>query len=150
MGALAGRIGRHRARLAGAAAVALAAGALAAPAEAARKKLEWRAGGGIAGISLSLTVYADHTAQAETRGETSDFTLTAREWRKLTDRLRAARFRSLEETYAPEPIVPDSTYETVRHRGRAVTVWTDGAPPRRLTRLLGYIARLHERHDPPR
>ena len=150
MGALARRIGRHRSRLAGAAAVALAAGALAAPAEAARTKVKWNGGGGLAGISVSLTVYADRTAQAETSGKTADFTLTPREWTRLTDRLRAARFRTLERRYAPEPIWPDSTADTVRYRGREVTVWTGGEPPRRLTRLLRCIWRLHDRHEPSR
>jgi hypothetical protein len=150
MGALAGRSGRHRARLAGAAAVTLAAGALAAPADAARTKVAWETSGGIAGITAGLTVHADHTGRATQNGETARFLVTRREWSALNERLRAARFRTLERRYAPEARIPDGTLDVVRHRGHTVTVETGGDPPRRLERLLRHLARLHERHAPSR
>jgi hypothetical protein len=150
MGALAGRIRRHRARLAGAAAVALAAGGLAAPGEARSTKVDWDAGGGLAALHGGLQVFTDHTAVWEENGETADVRLTDRQWRRLGERLRAARFRSLERRYAPEPVWPDSTYQTVRHRGRTVEVATGGRPPRRLQRLLRHLSRLHGRLEPGR
>ena len=113
--------------------------------------MEWSGGGGIAGLFSSLTVYTDHTAVAEENGTAGErVTLTDREWRKLDARLRAARFRTLEKRYAPEPIWPDSTSETVRYRGREVTVWSGGEPPRRLNRLLRHIWRLQDRYEPAR
>ena len=148
MGALAGRGGRHRARLAGAAAVALA---LAAPAGAAGKpQVAWTISGGIAVTTAGLTVYADHHARADVDGERARFHLTDREWSTLRARLRAARFGTLAPRYAPAQRVPDGTSETVRHRGRTVTVETGGDPPRRLVRLLRHLSRLHERHAPSR
>jgi hypothetical protein len=150
MGALARRCGRHRARLAGAAAVALAAAALAAPADAARTKVAWETSGGIAGFTASLTVYADRSARATTNGERARFDLTRREWSRLGARLRAARFGTLERRYAPPARIPDGTEDIVRHRGRTVVVQTGGEPPARLARLLRHLARLHGRHDPAR
>jgi hypothetical protein len=150
MGALAGRIRRHRPRLAGAAAVALAAGALAAPAEARTTKVEWDAGGGLAALHGGLQVYTDRTATWEENGHEAEVRLTDRQWRKLNARLRASRFRTLERSYTPEPVVPDSTFETVRYRGRTVEVATGGDPPRRLERLLRHFTRLHGRLDPGR
>jgi hypothetical protein len=102
-------------------------------------------------MSGSLVVYTDHTAVAEENGSAGErVRITDREWAKLTGRLRAARFRTLEQRYAPEPIFPDSTYDTVRYRGREVTVWTGGEPPARLRRLLRHIWRLHDRYEPAR
>lgn len=101
-------------------------------------------------MSASLTVFTDHTARAEENGKRAAFTLSDREWRRLGERLRAARFRTLEARYVPEPVVPDGTFDTVRYRGRTVTVATGGDPPRRLERLLRHIGRLHERHAPAR
>jgi hypothetical protein len=150
MGALARRIGRHRSGLAGAAAVALAAGALAAPADAARTRVAWDRSGGIAGITERLTVHADHTGRATLNGETVRFFVTRREWSALGERLRAARFGMLERRYAPPARIPDGTSEVVRHRGRTVTVETGGDPPRRLELLLRHLARLHDRHAPAR
>jgi hypothetical protein len=148
MGALARRIGRHRAGLAGAAAVTLA---LAAPAGAAVKThVAWTISGGIAGTTAGLTVYTDHSARADVNGERARFALTGREWSALRARLRAARFSTLSPRYAPAQRVPDGTSETVRHRGRTVTVETGGDPPRRLERLLRHLSRLHDRHAPSR
>jgi hypothetical protein len=147
MGALAGRIRRHRSRLAGAALLALA---LAAPAEARTTKVEWDAGGGLAALHGGLQVYTDHAATWEENGDAAEVRLTDRQWRKLDARLKASRFRTLKRSYAPEPVIPDSTYETVRYRGRTVGVSTGGEPPRRLERLLRHLARLHDRLDPGR
>jgi hypothetical protein len=148
MGPLARRIGRHRAGLAGAAAVALALAA--APADARTVKVKWDAGGGLAALHGGLTVFTDRSATWVENDERADVTLSDRQWRKLGDRLRASRFRTLERRYAPEPVWPDSTYETVRYRGRTVEVATGGEPPRRLERLLRHLARLHGRLDPGR
>jgi hypothetical protein len=149
MGALAGRRGRHRAGLAGAALVALLLAA--APADAARRHVSWSYGGGIAGITgTSLTVFKDRTARALQDGEARDFTLGDRAWTRLRSRLRAARFGTLERRYAPPIPVADGTYDTVRYRGRAVTVETDGDPPRRLERLIALLARIHGAHAPAR
>ncbi len=116
-----------------------------------RTHVAWETGGGIAGgFGVALTVYADHTARAEERGERARFALTRREWTRLRERLRAARFGSLARRYAPPVRVPDGTYDIVRYRGKAVTVETGGDPPRRLERLIRHLARLHERHAPAR
>ena len=78
------------------------------------------------------------------------FRVSRREWSALNERLRAARFGTLERRYAPDVRIPDGTQEIVRHRGHTVTVETGGDPPRRLERLLRHLARLHERHAPAR
>ena len=95
-------------------------------------------------------MFDDHSARADLNGESARFDLTRREWSKLRERLRAARFRTLAPRYAPEPRVLDGTSETVRYRGRTVTVETGGDPPRRLERLLRHLARLQARHAPAR
>jgi hypothetical protein len=149
MGALAGRRGRHRAGLAGAALLALLL--LAAPAHAAATKVRWETGGGIAGITGTvLTVHADRTARAEAFGDAADFTLGDRRWAQLGRRLRAARFDTLQRRYRPRLPVADGTFDEVRHRGRAVTVETGGEPPRRLVRLIALLRRIHGAHLRPR
>ena len=112
--------------------------------------MKWEGGGGIAGLFASLTVYRDHGARATDNEKHADFTLTGGEWRTLGRRLKAARFGTLEKRYAPTPVIPDSTFDEVTYRGRSVTVATGGHPPRRLQRLLSYLWKLHERHQPSR
>jgi len=148
MGALAGRSGRHRAGLAGAALVALL---LAAPAQAAPEKVRWETSGGIGGITgTSLTVFKDRTARAEEHGDERAFRVGDRRWGQLQRRLRAARFAGLAREYAPPVRIPDGTLDEVRYRGRTVAVETGGDPPRRLQRLIALLARIHRAHAPPR
>jgi phosphoserine phosphatase len=151
MGALAGRRGRHRSRLAGAAVLTLTL-ALAAPAAPAGAKtlVHWTAGGGIAGgLGSELTVHRDRSARAVANGDAgsaADFKLMRREWTRLRKRLKAANFRTLRAEYkAPMP-VPDGTYESVRYRGHTVTVSTGGVPPGRLERLLTTLYRIYKHH----
>lgn len=113
-------------------------------------KVKWDAGGGLAALHGGLTVFTDHTATWVENEQEADVSLTDRQWRTLNRRLKASRFRTLERSYAPEPVWPDSTYETVRYRGRTVDVATGGEPPRRLKRLLRHLSRLHDRLDPGR
>jgi hypothetical protein len=147
MGALAGRSGRHRSRLAGAAALTLA---LLAPAPAGAKTLlRWSTGGGIAGSASEMVVHRNHRAHAvEDRdaGSAKDFKLTQREWARLRKRLAASHFRTLHAEYKPPAPVPDGTYESVRYRGHTVTVSTGGVPPGRLERLLTTLYRIYQNH----
>jgi hypothetical protein len=147
MGALAGRSGRHRSRLAGAAVLTLA---LAAPAPAGAKTLlRWSTGGGITGGASEMVVHRNHSARAVEGGDAGsamDFKLTQREWTRLRKRLAASHFRTLHAEYkAPAP-VPDGTYESVRYRGHTVTVSTGGVPPGRLERLLTTLYRIYQNH----
>jgi hypothetical protein len=148
MGALAGRGGRHRSRLAGAAVLTLALAAP-APAVAARTLVRWSAGGGFTGGQTEMVVHRDRSARAVRDGDADtarEFKLSRREWKRLHERLAAARFRTLHAEYkAPAP-VPDGTFESVRYRGHTVTVSTGGVPPGRLERLLTTLYRIHNRH----
>jgi hypothetical protein len=147
MGALAGRLGRHRAGLAGAAGL-IAAAALALPAPAASAPLvRWQVTGGLAPRDSSLVVQRDRTARVD---GVREVTLGAREFRRLKDRLAAARFKTLKRRYEPDVIVADGITQTVRHRGKAVSVATGAEDvPRRLSRLLRVLGRIHDRHDAP-
>jgi hypothetical protein len=144
MGALAGRSGRHRPRVAGAAAVLTLA--LAAPAAAAETLVTWTGGGGVAGgLSAVLVVHRDHSARATRDGDAAAarrFELSRREWRRRRDRLAAARFLTLPAEFKPPAPVPDATYESVRYRGHTVTVYTGAVPPGRLERLLTTLGPL--------
>jgi hypothetical protein len=65
-----------------------------------------------------------------------------RQLRALKRELRAARFRSLKRTYRPATPVFDGITQTVRYRGRAVTVTSGARIPARLTRVIARLARL--------
>jgi hypothetical protein len=148
MGALAGRLGRHRAGLAGAAGLIAAAAALALPAPASSAPLvRWQVAGGLAPRDSSIVVHRDRTARVD---NVREVTLGGREFRRLKDRLAAARFKTLKQSYEPDVIVFDGITQTVRHRGRSVSVSTGAQDvPRRLSRLLRVLGRIHDRHDAP-
>jgi hypothetical protein len=147
MGALAGRNGRHRSRLAGAAVLTLA---LAAPAAAGAKTLvHWSAGGGFTGGMSELVVQRDRSARAVKDGDAGtarEFKLTRGEWTRLRKRLAASKFRTLHAEYKPPVPVSDGTYESVRYRGHTVSVSTGGVPPGRLERLLTTLYRIYKHH----
>ncbi len=109
--------------------------------------MRWQVTGGLAPRANSMVVHRDRTARVD---DVREVTLGAREFSRLRHRLAAARFGSLKRRYAPEPFVLDGITETVRHRAKAVSVST-GAPdvPRRLTRLLRLLGRIHDRYDAP-
>ena len=112
--------------------------------------MTWTGGGGVAGgVSAVLVVHRDHTARATRNGDAAAarrFELARAEWRRLRDRLDAARFRTLPAEFKPPAPVPDGTYETVRYRGHSVTVYTGAVPPGRLERLLTTLYRIYKRH----
>ena len=104
---------------------------LAAPAHAARDRVRWETGGGIAWVTgTNLTVHTDRTARAEAFGKAAGFRLGDRRWAQLGRRLRAARFGTLQRVYRPEFPVADGMYDEVRYRGRAVPSSPGAKPPR--------------------
>jgi hypothetical protein len=109
--------------------------------------VRWQVAGGLAPRDSSLVVHRDRTARVDAVREV---TLGGREFGHLKDRLAAARFTSLKRSYEPDAIVPDGITQIVRHRGKSVSVSTGAHHvPRRLSRLLRVLGRIHDRHDAP-
>jgi hypothetical protein len=149
MGALAGRGGRHRPWLAGAAGLILALAAPAA-AHAGPTLVTWEVSGGlIGGQGPAVQILKDRTIRATDDGGTDVARITRREMTRLRDRLEASRFRSLKAEYKPEVIVFDGTVESVRHKGHTVSVTTGAEIPRRLDRLLNTLSRLYGKYAAP-
>jgi hypothetical protein len=109
--------------------------------------VRWQVTGGLLPRNAAMVVHRDRTARVD---NVREVTLGEREFGRLRHRLAAARFGSLKRRYAPERVVLDGITETVRHRGKAVSVSTGANDvPRRLTRLLRLLERIHDRHDAP-
>jgi hypothetical protein len=147
MGALAGRLGRHRSRIAGAAGL-IAALAVAAPAVAqdAPALLSWEQFGGLAPTGPSeMKILKDRTIRAtgDDPAAGTEARITPAEKAKVKRRLR--RFGSLKRSYGPPDgvVVFDGITETVRAKGHTVSVTSGGDWPPRLTLLLNLLNRLH-------
>lgn len=109
--------------------------------------MRWQVAGGLVPRASSLVVQRDRTARVD---DVRAVTLGRREFRRLKERLAAARFKTLKRRYEPEVLVLDGITETVRHRGKSVSVATGAQDvPRRLSRLLRLLGRIHDRHDAP-
>jgi len=146
MGPVAGRGGRHRPWLAGAAGLIIALAAPAA-AQAGQTVIAWEtAGGFIGGQGPALHILKDRTIRATDSEGTDEARITRREMTRLRDRIRAARFKSLKATYKPDVVAPDSGYQSVRRNGHTVTVFDGADAPRRLERLLSNLARLYQKY----
>jgi hypothetical protein len=113
---------------------------LAAPATAGAKQLtRYDVGGGLAGRYDRLMI--DGAGHAVQTGDSGDhrFTISPRQLRAL----KAARFRTLKRQYKPRFQVFDGTVQSVRYRGKAVSIYS-GADniPKRLTKVIRRLARL--------
>lgn len=115
--------------------------AVAAPAEA-KQLTRYDVGGGLAGRYDRLVIAAD--GRAHQTGDSGDhrFTVRSRQLRALKRELRAAHFGMLKRRYEPGGRVFDGTTQTIRYRGRAVSVSSGADIPARLSRVLSRIARL--------
>ena len=132
------RTPRHGLRL-----LALGVG-LALPSPAAAATLvTYARSGGIAGDTTALTVHKDRRAEREDqRTGTKHFRLSQSRYEALRHALIAARFSSLASSYRPPEVVNDGYTETVRFRGKTVSVSTGATPPKRLERVLAKLRAL--------
>jgi hypothetical protein len=148
MGALAGRLGRHRSRIAGAAGL-IAALALPAVAPAAERLVSWEQAGGLApGGRPSMTIFKDRTIRAtgDDPAAGAEARISRADKARVKQRLR--RFGSLKREYGPPDgvVVFDGITDTVRAKGHRVRLTSGGAPPPRLEKLLGLLSRLHSKY----
>jgi hypothetical protein len=123
--------------------VALAAALLAAAPAQAKELVRYQVSGGIAGLSEQLVVRTGGSARQTSRREaTRRFRLSAAQMRALRRDLRDAKFPSLSRHYGPSYPVADGIAQTVRYRGRSVTVETGGDPPEPLRKVLRRLSRI--------
>lgn len=120
---------------------ALAALTGAASAEA-RQLTRYEVSGGIRGAYDRLTIATDGAAHQTGDSGEHRFTVSSERLRGLKRALKAARFSTLKRQYKPKFIVFDGTVETVRYRGRSVSVSTGANVPRRLQRVLRRLSRI--------
>jgi hypothetical protein len=117
---------------------------LAAPATAGAKQLtRYDVGGGIAGRYDRLIVATDGKAHQTGDSGEHRFTVSPKQLRTLKRELKAARFSSLKRQYKPKFQVFDGITQTIRYRGKAVSIYS-GADniPRRLSKVLSRISRI--------
>jgi hypothetical protein len=117
---------------------------LAAPATAGAKQLtRYDVGGGIAGRYDRLIVATDGKAHQTGDSGEHRFTVSSKQLRALKRELKAARFSSLKRQYKPKFQVFDGITQTIRYRGKAVSIYS-GADniPKRLSRVLRRISRI--------
>jgi hypothetical protein len=116
---------------------------LAAPATAGAKQLtRYDVGGGIAGRYDRLIVATDGEAHQTGDSGEHDFTVSSKNLRALKRALKAAKFSTLKRRYKPEFQVFDGTVQSVRYRGKTVTVYTAAEIPKRLSKVLSRISRI--------
>jgi hypothetical protein len=116
---------------------------LAAPATAGAKQLtRYEVGGGIAGRYDRLIVATDGEAHQTGDSGEHDFTVSSKNLRALKRELKAAKFSTLKRRYKPEFQVFDGTVQSVRYRGKTVTVYTAAEIPKRLSKVLSRISRI--------
>ena len=108
----------------------------------AKRLTRYDVGGGIAGRVDHLVISTGGTAtQSGSSGE-HRFKLSTRRLHALKRDLEAARFGSLKRRYRPSRTVFDGIGQSVRYRGKTVSVSSGAKYPKRLARVLGRLARL--------
>ena len=150
MGALAGRGGRHRSRIAGAAgliaALAVAAPApAAAPAQTSGTLVSWERSGGLLGVQDRMRILKDRTIFVAAGKVGTKGRITPAEKERLKLRLRG--WRRYAARYEPDVLVADGLTIRVRHKGHGVSVATGAEVPERLDRVLRTLGRLYERYS---
>jgi hypothetical protein len=118
-------------------------GALTGAASADAKQLtRYDVGGGIAGRVDQLVITTGGTATQSGSSGDHRFKLSTRQLRDLKRDLKAARFDSLKRRYRPSRTVFDGIGQSVRYRGKTVSVSSGAKYPKRLARVLERLARL--------
>ena len=114
----------------------------AASAEA-KQLTRYDVGGGIAGHFDRLVISTDGKAHQTGDSGEHEFTVYSKTLRALKRELKAARFKSLKRQYKPKFQVFDGITQSIRYRGKTVSVYTaaDNVPAR-LRKVLGRVARI--------
>ena len=122
--------------------VILAAFLTGAASAEAKQLTRYDVGGGIAGRADHLVIST--TGAATQTGSSGDksFQLSPRSLRALKRDLRDARFSTLKRRYRPRRTVFDGIGQSVRYRGKTVSVSSGAQYPKRLARVLERLARL--------
>jgi hypothetical protein len=131
-------VGRHRLTLL-LAGLAVLLGAASAEA---KQLTRYDVGGGLAGRYDRLVIATDGKADQTGDAGEHHFTVSPKQLRALKRELKAARFSTLKRQYKPEFQVFDGTTQTVRYRGKAVSIYTEAKIPERLERVLRRISRI--------
>ena len=118
---------------------ALLAGAASAEA---KQLTRYDVGGGIAGRVDHLVITTGGTATQTGSSGDHKFQPLDSSLRALKRDLRDARFSTLKRRYRPSRTVFDGIGQSVRYRGKTVSVSTGAEYPRRLARVLERLARL--------
>jgi hypothetical protein len=109
----------------------------------AKQLTRYDVGGGIAGRHDRLIVATN--GEATQTGDSGDhrFTVSAKNLRGLERELKAAKFKSLKRQYKPKFQVFDGITQTIRYRGKAVSIYS-GADniPTRLQKVMRRISRI--------
>lgn len=108
----------------------------------AKRLTRYDVGGGIAGRADRLVITTGGTATQSGSSGDHRFRVPTRQLRDLKRDLRAARFGSLKRRYRPSRPVFDGIGQSVRYRGKTVSVSSGAQYPKRLARVLERLARL--------
>jgi hypothetical protein len=113
----------------------------AASAEA-KQLTRYEVGGGIAGRFDRLVVAT--TGKADQTGDSGEhhWTVSSKRLRGLKRALKAAKFSTLKRSYRPKAIVFDGTVQSIRYRGKTVTVSSGAEIPKRLGTVIARLARI--------
>ena len=148
MGALAGRGGRHRPRLAGAAGLILILALMApAAAQAGPTLVSWERSGGLLGLQDRARILKDRTIFVTGGEGSTQARITRKEKAKLKSRLEG--WRRFKASYEPDVLVLDGITVSARAKGHRVSVSTGADAPRRVDRVMGLLSRLHEKYLSP-
>ena len=114
----------------------------AASAEA-KQLTRYDVGGGLAGRADRLIVATDGEAHQSGDAGNHHFTVSAKNLRALKRELKAAKFKTLKRQYKPKIQVFDGITQTIRYRGKAVSIYTGAENlPDRLEKVLRRISRI--------
>jgi hypothetical protein len=103
---------------------------------------KYQVGGGLAGRYSELTLQTDGRAlQTGDNGE-HHFKVSAKRLRGLKSALKAAKFKTLKRSYAPDGQVFDGTTQVIHYRGKSVSVSSGAELPARLAKVINRLSRI--------
>ena len=109
----------------------------------AKQLTRYEIGGGIAGHYDKLVISTGGTADQTGDSGEHHFRVSSTRLHALKRALRAARFSTLKRQYKPKFQVFDGTVQSVRYRGKTVSIYSGAENiPNRLERVIRRVSRL--------
>jgi hypothetical protein len=109
----------------------------------AKQLTRYDVGGGLAGRFDRLVVATDGEAHQSGDSGEHHFTVSTKNLRGLKRELKAAKFKTLKRQYKPKFQVFDGITQTIRYRGKAVSIYSGAENiPDRLEKVLRRISRI--------